>query len=134
MKPIFSKFPTPFAGAQPASVSLRPTGRRVGQDGPQSPGAEPSSNSSVAASTGAGPGAVSTPPTGGVKSLSSRFGQFQGVPASGGNNAALELELAKLKRWMNEELDKVRKELSDEREHRQKLEHEVQELKAQLQG
>jgi len=35
---------------------------------------------------------------------------------------------------MNEELDKVRKELSDEREHRQKLEHEVQELKAQLQG
>ncbi|KAG0025001.1 SH3-domain kinase binding protein 1 [Podila clonocystis] len=137
MKPIFSKFPTPFAGAQPASIALRPTGRRVGQDGPQSPGAEPSSHSSTAAigsTTGAGPGAVSTPPAGGVKSLSSRFGQFQGVPASGGNNAALELEMAKLKRWMNEELDKVKKELSDEREHRQKLEQEVQELKTQLQG
>ncbi|KAF9338099.1 SH3-domain kinase binding protein 1 [Podila minutissima] len=137
MKPIFSKFPTPFAGAQPASIALRPTGRRVGQDGPLSPGAEPSSHSSAVAigsTASAGPGAVSTPPTGGVKSLSSRFGQFQGVPASGGNNAALELELAKLKRWMNEELDKVKKDLSDEREHRQKLEQEVQELKAQLQG
>ena len=66
--------------------------------------------------------------------MSSRFGQFQGVPASGGNSAALELEIAKLRRWMTEELDRVKRELSDEREAREKLQEEVHQLKAQLQG
>lgn len=80
------------------------------------------------------PAAGVAPPAGGVKSLSSRFGQFQGVPASGGNSAALELEIAKLRRWMTEELDRVKKELSDEREAREKLQEEVNQLKAQLQG
>ncbi|KAG0375271.1 SH3-domain kinase binding protein 1 [Mortierella sp. AD032] len=135
VKPIFQKFPTPFAGASPASVSLRPTGRRTesGNEGPQSPvnSSSPSAGSLTNAPTPAGGVA---PPPGGVKSLSSRFGQFQGVPASGGNSAALELEIAKLRRWMTEELDRVKKELSDERESREKLQEEVNQLKAQLQG
>ncbi|KAG0282421.1 hypothetical protein BGZ98_006783, partial [Dissophora globulifera] len=115
IKPIFQKFPTPFAGAQSASVALRPTGRRPSpaNDSPVSPGAggETSSAVSLAGATGSAgaaraptPGAA--PPAGGIKPLSSRFGQFQGVPASGSNNsAALELEIAKLHRWMTEELD-----------------------------
>lgn len=113
---------------------MRPTGRRTesANDGPQSPVNSTSSAGSPAnASTPAGGVA---PPTGGVKSLSSRFGQFQGVPASGGNSAALELEIAKLRRWMTEELDRVKTELSNEREAREKLQVEVNELKAQLQG
>ncbi|KAG0328119.1 SH3-domain kinase binding protein 1 [Dissophora globulifera] len=136
IKPIFQKFPTPFAGAQPASVALRPTGRRTtsANDSPVSPGAggETSSAASLAGAAGAPtPGAA--PPAGGVKSLSSRFGQFQGVPASGSNNsAALELEIAKLRRWMTEELDRVKKELADERESRVKLQETVEQLQAQM--
>ncbi|KAF9929840.1 hypothetical protein FBU30_001153 [Linnemannia zychae] len=135
VKPIFHKFPTPFAGAQPAAVSLRPTGRRTdsGNEVSQSPASSASSvgGSPANAPTPAGGAA---PPVGGVKSLSSRFGQFQGVPAAGGNTAALELEIAKLRRWMTEELDRVKKELSDERESREKLQQEVNQLRAQLQG
>ncbi|KAF9159618.1 Pyruvate kinase [Actinomortierella ambigua] len=133
IKPIFGKFPTPFAGAQPAAVALRPTGRRAESHEAQSGGSPPSSSTSstaAAAAPGASAPAVA-PPAGGVKSLSSRFNQFQGVP-SGGNTGHLELELAKLKRFMNEELDKVRRELSDEREKREQLEAEVKELKQQL--
>ncbi|KAG0055974.1 SH3-domain kinase binding protein 1 [Gryganskiella cystojenkinii] len=136
MKPIFQKFPTPFAGAQPPNVALRPTGRR--QDSNTSDSAPASSSPPTQSSPSAGAGAAPTPGAapapGGVKSLGSRFGQFQGVPASGGNSAALELEIAKLRRWMTEELDRVKRELSDEREQREKLEHEVKELKSQLQG
>ncbi|KAF9910120.1 SH3-domain kinase binding protein 1 [Linnemannia zychae] len=134
VKPIFQKFPTPFAGASPASISLRPTGRRTesGNEGPLSPGSSSSSSGSPA--TAPTPAGGVAPPPGGVKSLSSRFGQFQGVPASGGNSAALELEIAKLRRWMTEELDRVKRELSDERESREKLQEEVNQLKAQLQG
>ncbi|KAF9318935.1 SH3-domain kinase binding protein 1 [Linnemannia elongata] len=129
------KFPTPFAGAQPASISLRPTGRRTdsGNEGPLSP-VNSSSSSAGSPANAPTPAAGVAPPAGGVKSLSSRFGQFQGVPASGGNSAALELEIAKLRRWMTEELDRVKKELSDEREAREKLQEEVNQLKAQLQG
>ncbi|KAF9978659.1 SH3-domain kinase binding protein 1 [Mortierella antarctica] len=140
IKPIFQKFPTPFAGAQPLNVTLRPTGRRAGSsnDAPQSPGGhggETTSLGGAAGGAGATPATATVPPAGGVKSLSSRFGQFQGVPASGGgNSAALELEIAKLRRWMTEELDRVKKELSDERESREKLQEEVNQLKAQLQG
>ncbi|KAF9295079.1 hypothetical protein BGZ88_002824 [Linnemannia elongata] len=135
VKPIFQKFPTPFAGAQPASISLRPTGRRTdsGNEGPLSP-VNSSSSSAGSPANVPTPAAGVAPPAGGVKSLSSRFGQFQGVPASGGNSAALELEIAKLRRWMTEELDRVKKELSDEREAREKLQEEVNQLKAQLQG
>ncbi|KAI8600409.1 hypothetical protein EDD21DRAFT_377295 [Dissophora ornata] len=137
VKPLFQKFPTPFAGAQPASITLRPTGRRTGSsnDSPLSPGSsgETSSHAS-AAGAGAAGATVTAPPTGGVKSLSSRFGQFQGVPASGNNSAVLDLEIAKLRRWMSEELDRVKKELADERESREKLQEEVNQLKAQLQG
>ncbi|KAG0227292.1 SH3-domain kinase binding protein 1 [Actinomortierella wolfii] len=128
IKPIFSKFPTPFAGAQPVAVSLRPTGRRPEASESQQGGTPPSSSSSTP-STGAP--ATTTPPVGGVKSLSSRFNQFQGVP-SGGNTGHLELEIAKLKRYMNEELDRVRRELSEEREKREQLEAEVKELKQRL--
>ncbi|KAF9115053.1 SH3-domain kinase binding protein 1 [Mortierella sp. AM989] len=129
MKPIFQKFPTPFAGAQPAAVSLRPTGRRAGSG----ESATSIGSDSASASNSSSPAPTSTP-AGGVKSLSSRFGQFQGVPASGASNtAALELEIAKLRRFMNEELDRVRKELADERESREKLQEEVSKLKAQLQ-
>ncbi|KAI7830324.1 hypothetical protein BC939DRAFT_440205 [Gamsiella multidivaricata] len=133
IKPIFQKFPTPFAGAQPASVSLRPTGRRT--DAPQSPvnSSLESSSSAPASTTAAGSGGA-PPPAGGVKSLTSRFGQFQGVPASGNNSAVLELEIAKLRRWMTEELDRVKKELADERESREKLQEEVNQLRAQLMG
>ncbi|KAG0213903.1 SH3-domain kinase binding protein 1 [Mortierella sp. GBA30] len=138
IKPIFQKFPTPFAGVQPINVALRPTGRRVGStnDAPLSPGASGGEASSGPSAAAAATPAMTTtaPPPGGVKSLSSRFGQFQGVPASGGNSAALELEIAKLRRWMTEELDRVRKELTDERESREKLQEEVNQLKAQLQG
>ncbi|KAF9956827.1 SH3-domain kinase binding protein 1 [Mortierella alpina] len=145
IKPIFQKFPTPFAGAQPLNVTLRPTGRRAGSsnDAPQSPGGhggESAPTGGVVGGAGPGAGAGATPatatvpPAGGVKSLSSRFGQFQGVPASGGNSAALELEIAKLRRWMTEELDRVKKELADERESRERLQEEVNQLKAQLQG
>ncbi|KAF9290631.1 SH3-domain kinase binding protein 1 [Mortierella alpina] len=143
IKPIFQKFPTPFAGAQPLNVTLRPTGRRAGSsnDAPQSPGghggeAAPAGGAVGGAGAGAGatPATATVPPAGGVKSLSSRFGQFQGVPASGGNSAALELEIAKLRRWMTEELDRVKKELEDERESRERLQEEVNQLKAQLQG
>lgn len=129
MKPIFQKFPTPFAGAQPPNVALRPTGRRQDSNTSDSAASSPPTNtsSSVTASGASAPS--------GVKSLSSRFGQFQGVPASsGGNSAALELEIAKLRRWMTEELDRVKKDLSDERELRERLEQEVKELKAQIQG
>lgn len=135
VKPIFQKFPTPFAGAQPASISLRPTGRRTesANDGPLSPVNSSSSSAGSPANAPTPAGGVA-PPAGGVKSLSSRFGQFQGVPASGGTSAALELEIAKLRRWMTEELDRVKKELSDEREAREKLQEEVDQLKSQLQG
>ncbi|KAG0311255.1 hypothetical protein BGZ99_010307 [Dissophora globulifera] len=107
IKPIFQKFPTPFASAQPASVSLRLTVRRTTStnDSPVSPGAggETSSAASftgVAGAAGAAgaptPGVA--PPAKGVKSLSTHFGLFQGVPASGSNNsAALEPEIAKLR-------------------------------------
>ncbi|KAI1320626.1 SH3-domain kinase binding protein 1 [Mortierella claussenii] len=142
IKPIFQKFPTPFAGASPSSVALRPTGRRAGsgaESSQQSPGSSGSlggaSGDSLSSVPSGNASAGAPPPAGGVKSLSSRFGQFQGVPASGGgNSAALELEIAKLKRWMTEELDRVKKELSDERESREKLEKEVQELRTRLQG
>ncbi|KAG0303863.1 hypothetical protein BGZ98_006202 [Dissophora globulifera] len=128
IKPIFQKFLTPFACAQPAPIALRPTGRRTtsANDSPVSPGAggERSSAASlvgVAGSSGA-PTLRAAPPAGGVKSLSSRCGQFQGVPASGSNNsAALELGIAKLRRWMTEELDRVKKELTDEGKSRVKL-------------
>ncbi|KAF9426831.1 Cytoplasmic protein nck2, partial [Podila epigama] len=135
VKPIFSKFPTPFAGVQPVNIALRPTGRRAqSSDSPQSPGAETTTAAATTTTTSSGPGAVSTPPLGGVKSLSSRFGQFQGVPASGGNNAQVELEIAKLKRWVTDEVDRLKRDLAEEREHRQKLERQVEALKAQLQG
>lgn len=130
MKPIFQKFPTPFAGAQPASVSLRPTGRRQDSNTSDSASSPPTHSSPTAGTSAAAAGAAPAP--GGVKSLSSRFGQFQGVPASGGNSAALELEIAKLRRWMTEELDRVKKELADEREARERLEQEVKELKSQI--
>lgn len=130
MKPIFQKFPTPFAGAQPASVSLRPTGRRQESNTSDSASSPPTHSSPTAGAGAATTGAAPAP--GGVKSLSSRFGQFQGVPASGGNSAALELEIAKLRRWMTEELDRVKKELADEREARERLEQEVKELKSQI--
>ncbi|KAG0311256.1 hypothetical protein BGZ99_010308, partial [Dissophora globulifera] len=73
------------------------------------------------------------PPARGVKSLSLRFGQFKGVPASGSNNsAALELEIAKLCRWMTEELDCIKRELADERESRVKLQEIVEQLQVQM--
>lgn len=71
-----------------------------------------------------------SPPVGGVKSLTSRFGSG----ASGGNTAVLELEIAKLRRFVNEELDRVRSELADERSSRLKLQEEVNQLKARLDG
>ncbi|KAF9438958.1 SH3-domain kinase binding protein 1, partial [Entomortierella beljakovae] len=127
VKPIFQKFPTPFAGAQPPSINLRPTGRRTS-------GNEDSSTTPATGHATAPVSAASVPPpAGGVKSLGSRFGQFQGVPTSGGGStAALELEIAKLRRFINEELDRVRKELSDERDARLKLQDEVSQLRAQL--
>ncbi|KAF9365232.1 Intersectin 1 (SH3 domain protein) [Mortierella sp. NVP85] len=137
IKPIFQKFPTPFAGTQPVAVALRPTGRRLGSSHEESAGAESTSSSSSTATTpstagGNGNGAPvnTTPPVGGVKSLTSRFAP----PAGGGNTAALELEIAKLRRYMNEELDRVKRELAEERESREKLQAEVNQLKAQLQG
>ncbi|KAK3818805.1 MAG: hypothetical protein J3Q66DRAFT_178131 [Benniella sp.] len=139
IKPIFQKFPTPFAGTQPVAVALRPTGRRLGSSHDESAGAESTSSSSSTStvttpSTAGGNGnsapVNTTPPVGGVKSLTSRFAP----PAGGGNTAALELEIAKLRRYMNEELDRVKRELAEERESREKLQAEVNQLKAQLQG
>lgn len=137
VKPIFQKFPTPFAGAAPGAVSLRPTGRRIGSshDTPQSPSSEsaPSGISTTSSSAASSGPATTTPAVGGVKSLSSRFGQ--GAPGAGGaNTAVLELEIAKLRRYINEELDRVKQELAEERESRQKLQEEVNQLKAQLNG
>ncbi|KAG0259624.1 SH3-domain kinase binding protein 1 [Mortierella polycephala] len=130
IKPIFQKFPTPFAGVQPMNIALRPTGRRIGSGNDSSSQSPPGSSGESTVT----PAASTASLAGGVKSLSSRFGQFQGVPTSGGNSAALELDIAKLKRWMNEEIDRVREELAKERESREKLQEEVNQLKAQLQG
>ncbi|KAJ2960928.1 hypothetical protein NQZ79_g3773 [Umbelopsis isabellina] len=124
MKPIFQKFPTPFAGADTTSRNLKPVQRRMWEP------VESTQESSAEKK----PEEKKEEPPRGVKNISSRFQQFAGVP-SGGGNEVLE---TKLKNHTKNEVEKARKEferqLAEEREERSKLEDKVADLTSKLEA
>lgn len=124
MKPIFQKFPTPFAGADTTSRNLKPVQRRMWEP-------VESTHESIAEKK---PEEKKEEPPRGVKNISSRFQQFAGVP-SGGGNEVLE---TKLKNHTKNEVEKARKEferqLAEEKEQRSKLEDKVADLTSKLEA
>ena len=72
---------------------------------------------------------VNTKPIGGVKSISSRFNKFSGVP----NQSEVEF---RLKKWVGEEINKLKTDyenkLAVERNMRENLEEEVNMLRERL--
>ncbi|CAO3620712.1 unnamed protein product [Mucor hiemalis] len=117
VKPIFAKFPTPFAGAGISKTHLKPTQtRKLWDDKPEEK-----------APTVADEDVQQPVKPSGVKNIASRF-NFAGNTSSGSNDV---LE-TKLKNHTKNEVEKVRKEfehlLSEEREKRLALESIVQEL------
>ncbi|CAO3696903.1 unnamed protein product [Umbelopsis ramanniana] len=123
MKPIFQKFPTPFAGADTSSRTLKPVQRRMWE--PTEATQESSPEKKVEEKK-------EEPPRG-VKNISSRF-NFAGVP-SGGGNEVLE---TKLRNHTKNEVEKARKDLerqlAEEREERKRLEEKVADLSAKLEA
>lgn len=117
VKPIFAKFPTPFAGVGISKSHLKPTQtRKLWDDKPEEKA--PTVNDEDA------PQPVKPS---GVKNIASRF-NFAGNTSSGSN----EVLETKLKNHTKNEVEKVRKEfeqlLNEEREKRLALENIVQEL------
>ncbi|KAF7731662.1 SH3-domain kinase binding protein 1 [Apophysomyces ossiformis] len=121
VKPIFAKFPTPFAAGieELSSKQLKPVQRRMWEPAPAH---EPKETKEEKPATSDEP-----PRPTGVKNIASRF-NFAGVPSGGGNDV---LEL-KLKNFTKNEVDKVRQELEQElekeRAQRQQLEQQVETL------
>jgi hypothetical protein len=122
VKPIFAKFPTPFAAGADAisKTHLKPTQtRRLWDEKPAD-----SASSTTTSNTEEEPQPVRPS---GVKNIASRF-NFTGN-TGGGSNEVLE---TKLKNHTKNEVEKVRKEfeqlLNEEREKRLALENTVQEL------
>ncbi|KAI8580407.1 hypothetical protein K450DRAFT_236892 [Umbelopsis ramanniana AG] len=124
IKPIFQKFPTPFAGADASARTLKPVQRRMWE--PAEATQESSSSEKKAEEK-------KEEPARGVKNISSRF-NFAGVP-SGGGNEVLE---TKLRNHTKNEVEKARKDLerqlSEEREERKRLEEKVADLSAKLEA
>jgi len=125
IKPIFQKFPTPFAGADASARTLKPVQRRMWEP------AE-ATQESTAGEKKPTEEKKDDPPRG-VKNISSRF-NFAGVP-SGGGNEVLE---TKLRNHTKNEVEKARKELerqlNEEREERLRLEEKVADLSAKLEA
>lgn len=133
-KPIFNKFPTPFAGVtgELPTVPLKPVQRRMFEPVPALPDKEPKASAATTSNSEDKDSAgLTAPPAGGVRSLSSRFNFAS--PQSSGTNEVLE---TKLKNFVRQEIDKLKKEfeaqLADERATRQLLEEEIRELKERL--
>ncbi|CAO3596983.1 unnamed protein product [Absidia cylindrospora] len=132
IKPIFAKFPTPFAmggGEGISAKNLKPVQRRMFEP---SPAYEPSPSSSPPTATQNDDEAAAAPrPTpGGVRGLASRFA---GMPSSGGGNEVME---TKLKNFTKNEVEKTRKEfeklLDVERARTSKLKDMVESLLLQI--
>ncbi|KAL0096655.1 hypothetical protein J3Q64DRAFT_1708765 [Phycomyces blakesleeanus] len=130
VKPIFNKFPTPFAiGAGDISkTNLKPVQRRMWEP---TPAHEPKEEKPpVATASGVADEDESAPRPAGVKNIASRF-QFGG--ASSGGNEVLE---TKLKNFAKNEVDKVRRELErkldEERTKREQLEALVQAMSEKI--
>ncbi|RUS33302.1 hypothetical protein BC938DRAFT_472158 [Jimgerdemannia flammicorona] len=128
-KPIFNKFPTPFAGVKGElpNIPLKPVQRRMFEPVPALPDKEPNATHSEDKDS-----TTSTaPPAGGVRSLQNRF-NFA-APQGSGSNDVLE---TKLKNFVRQEIDRLKKEfeaqLADERTARQLLEEEIKALKERL--
>ncbi|CDH59256.1 hypothetical protein RO3G_06143 [Lichtheimia corymbifera JMRC:FSU:9682] len=111
VKPIFAKFPTPFAGgAAPELKNLKPVQRRMFEPAP--------------AHESTDKGGEEPPRPTGVRNIASRFN----VPSSGGN----EVLETKMKNFTKNEIEKTRKDLErqleEEREKRAQLEQLVASL------
>ncbi|KAG2227617.1 hypothetical protein INT45_002302 [Circinella minor] len=116
MKPIFAKFPTPFGGAAPELKNLKPVQRRMWEPAPAH---EPKESEKKEEEE-------ERPRPTGVRNIASRFN----VPTTGGgSNEVLE---TKLKNFTKNEVDKLRKELQEEREKRVQLEQLVASLAEQV--
>ncbi|KAI7846972.1 hypothetical protein BDC45DRAFT_562622 [Circinella umbellata] len=116
MKPIFAKFPTPFGGAAPELKNLKPVQRRMWEPAPAH---EPKESEKKEEEE-------ERPRPTGVRNIASRFN----VPTTGGgSNEVLE---TKLKNFTKNEVDKLRKELQEEREKRVQLEELVASLAEQV--
>ncbi|KAG2179346.1 hypothetical protein INT44_006191 [Umbelopsis vinacea] len=124
IKPIFQKFPTPFAGADASARTLKPVQRRMW---------EPAEATQESSGSEKKVEEKKEEPARGVKNISSRF-NFAGVP-SGGGNEVLE---TKLRNHTKNEVEKARKELErqlgEEREERKRLEEKVADLSAKLEA
>lgn len=122
VKPIFQKFPTPFAGADTSTRTLKPVQRRMWEP-----------TEATQESIGEKKTEEKEEPPRGVKNISSRF-NFAGVP-SGGGNEVLE---TKLRNHTKNEVEKARKDLerqlNEEREERKRLEEKVADLSAKLEA
>ncbi|KAI8330842.1 hypothetical protein BC941DRAFT_439707 [Chlamydoabsidia padenii] len=120
VKPIFAKFPTPFAmggGSEGVSTKhLKPVQRRMFEPVPAHEPTSPPTNEDN----------NDRPVTGGVRGLASRFA---GLPGGGGGNEVME---TKLKNFTKNEVEKVRKELAEERARVDTLESLVKSLQAQI--
>ncbi|PKY39821.1 hypothetical protein RhiirA4_453080 [Rhizophagus irregularis] len=119
VKPSTFKLPTLGAGG----IHLRPVAKK--------PSIETSTESTETTSSTTSSGIDTKPISGGVKGISSRFNQFGGIP-----NSSADVEL-RLKKWFNEEINKVKSnfeaKLAEERSKREALEEEFRELIASLQ-
>jgi hypothetical protein len=129
VKPIFAKFPTPFAsGEEITKHQLKPVTRRPWEVKQQ----EQQEAAAAAASTTETKDEEPVRPTG-VKNLASRF-NFAGNSGGGGN----EVLETKLKNHTKNEVEKVRKEfehlLQEEREKRDQLEDRVAVLMERLEA
>ncbi|KAI8984291.1 hypothetical protein BDF20DRAFT_377059 [Mycotypha africana] len=134
IKPIFAKFPTPFAvsGSQEELIkrNLRPTsgGRRLWEPTAQNTNSNNSSSSPEEPDHDHKENESPSPrPMGGVKSIASRF-NFNNNNG-GSSNEVLE---TKLKNYTKHEVEKLRKELLEERDKRMQLEEKVEALSARL--
>ncbi|KAI9497704.1 hypothetical protein BDB00DRAFT_803692 [Zychaea mexicana] len=113
VKPIFAKFPTPFGGAAPELKNLKPVQRRMWEPAAAHETTSPEKKEDE----------EPAPRPTGVRNIASRFN----VPSSG--NDVLE---TKLKNFTKNEVDKLRKELQEEREKRVQLEQLVASLAEQV--
>lgn len=125
VKPIFAKFPTPFAGMgnnnENPLKNLKPVQRRMFEPVPAHESSAQHDNNNDN-NNNDNSDTVSPPPKpAGVRNLASRFA---GIPSSGGNDV---LE-TKLKNFTKNEVEKLRKELALEKSQREQLEELVQSL------
>ncbi|KAI9306291.1 hypothetical protein BJ944DRAFT_276892 [Cunninghamella echinulata] len=126
VKPIFAKFPTPFAGMgnnnENPLKNLKPVQRRMFEPVPAHESSSAQHDNNNDNNNNDNSDTVSPPPKpAGVRNLASRFA---GIPSSGGNDV---LE-TKLKNFTKNEVEKLRKELALEKSQREQLEELVQSL------